>query len=359
MIVSITRLGAVLLTGVLLAPQVAFARMNYRRLLKDLPDAEAVERPLITRAIGRSHRKRAMRALLIRFGDQALPIPERASLATALGDLGYEDALPALVSQWSGMLNRRFQARSLPPEEEAFRASVVTAIGKTAEPKDQEALGVLRRAALDEDKGVALAALEGLGRLRDLKSFETIARLVRGDDADLSRAATRALAGLGDDKSEQLLRVRLESTVGRERIEAALSLGLMRRKIGALTLDGFLEEVDGPYEDGITAAAALAELGHTSGLAYLSEILKPPVGELRDVAIDALGASRAPRAILPLASVLDDCDASTRLRVIRALERIGGDRAAFELRRRRKDGEPQAQDLIRRSRARLGDYVLP
>ncbi|PCI36736.1 MAG: hypothetical protein COB53_08525, partial [Elusimicrobia bacterium] len=186
-----------------------------------------------------------------------------------------------------------------------------------------------------------------------------LTRLLKSDDAGLSRAAARSLAGLGHEEVEVLLRARLDSKHAGNRIDAAFALGLMQERIGVMTLDGFLEEVDGPYADGVSAAGALAELGRTNGLAYLAELLKPSDKKWRNAAIDALGASKAPRAILPLAALLEDPSPATRLRVIEALETVGGDRAAFELRRQRDDSEPEVRRAIRFARARLGDYVLP
>ncbi|PCI40711.1 MAG: hypothetical protein COB53_00005, partial [Elusimicrobia bacterium] len=163
--ISMRRLVVMLLAAAFLAPKSVDARMNYRRLLLDLPVSEAPERPLIIRALGNSRRKKSMRALLNRLNDLSLPVSERRALVEALGDLGYEKALFSLVAEWARLLERRFKLRTLPEEEEGLRASVVLAVGKVARSGDQEALGVLRRAVVDDERDVVLAAAVGLGRV--------------------------------------------------------------------------------------------------------------------------------------------------------------------------------------------------
>jgi HEAT repeat protein len=351
--------AAVALAGLIAFPATASARVNYRRLLKDLPQASAGEKPLMIRAIGRSKRKRAMRALLPLFEREDTPPDEKRVLALALGDLGYAHSVPALVRAWDSLLTAGLTAGADSGESAEFRAAVVRAIGRSAKPGDVRALSVVRRGLADPQAGVALAAIAAAGRMRDEASVDALSVHLERGDRGRSRAAAEALAGIGGERVARLLRARLDSAEGPGRVDAAYALALIGRRIGTLTLDGFLEEVEGPYAEGIAAARDLAALGRTNGLAYLVSIVRDRESGFFAAAVEALGDSGSPRAILPLAEVLESEDPAVRALAIEALGRIGGDRAAFELRRRRNDSDPVLRVRIREVRAELGDYALP
>lgn len=306
------------------------------------------------RAIGTSRRRKAVSALLARFSDRAAPFGERLALVEALGELGYREAAAPLSAEWERLLGSAPE-----PDLDRLRAAVVRALGKTAEKGGAGALAAVRRGMLDRSREVSAAAIESAGRLQDEESIGRLSEFLKGDDEVRSAAAAGALAAIGGAGAEELLRERLASAPPRGRVDAAFALARLGRKIGVLTLDGFLEEVAGPYPDGIAAAGALAALERTQGIAYLVSIVNAGPGEHFDAAVRALGESGSPRAILPLADLLGRPEASVRAAAVAALGGVGGDRAAFELRRKKDDPDPALREEIRRTRALLGDYVLP
>ena len=348
-----------LLTGVLLLPAAAGARINYRRLLKDLPEAPTVEKPLMIRAIGVSRRRKAAIQLAPRLLDSALPAPQRRALVEALGQLAYREASGPLVVEWERLLGAAVSEEEGDRELQRLRGAVALAIGRTAEEGNAAALAAVRRGIHDAASEVALASIEAAGRMRDAGSIPVFAALLGGSDDLRAGAAADALGRIGGKEAERLLRERLTTGSSSGRVAAAYALARMGRRIGVLTLDGFLEEVVGPYADGIAAAGALAALEKTRGIAYLAAILNAGPGEHFFAAVRALGRSGSPRAVLPLAGLLGSPDEGVRAAAVAALGAVGGDRAAFELRRRKDDPDPALRATIRETRALLGDYVLP
>ena len=339
-------------------PPAASARVNYKRLLKEIPTAAEKERPLMIRALGRSRRKKAEPFLLDRLAAVS-PVAETAAVASALGELGYAEAAGPLAALWERLLDSHGVPASRGPEADALRAAVAEGLAKTAPAGNMRAAAALRRGAVDPDPRIVRAALSGLGRLRDEGAIALASSRLGSADGGVSRAAAEALAAIGGEQAESALRSGRESSDPRTRVAAACGLGRLGVKVGFVILDGFLEEVEGANLDGIAAASCLAGLGKTNGLSYLVSAARAPDSALRLEAIAALGESGSERAVLPLSELLLRPDPAVRRAVVRALESLGGDRAAFQLRRLRGDPDQELREAARRARAALGDYEAP
>ncbi|MFH1726121.1 MAG: HEAT repeat domain-containing protein [Elusimicrobiota bacterium] len=343
---------------ILSAPGTAFARFSLGRLLKEL-DAGAApvsERLLMIRALGGSRRRKATRALGERLDTAGGDPRITAAIVRALGELGYMDATDPLLEAWEYILERRFRKADLPAGFQSLRAELVRALGKIG---DIKAVPALRRGMIDGDPLVVRRALEGLARLKDGKSAEYMIHLLSGPDEDVSRAAYEALGELGGQEAGRALRAALESPKSPDRVMAAYGLARMGEAIGVLKLDGYIEEVEGAYREGLLAAGYLARLGRDNGVDYLAGVAGDKESEFRPLAIEVLGESGASRAALPLAALLDDEDAGTRRLAARALGRLRGRRAVAALKRAADDPDADVRAEVRAALASRGYYSPP
>lgn len=325
-------------------------------LAAELERAPEAERVLILRALGGTGKKAAAEPLLKAFAAQAGRPELAAAAAAALGQVGDLEAADELLRGWERLMDLRFSRGSLPPEVHRLRAAIAEALGKLG---DIKALPALRRGMIDEDPLVARRSVEALGRLRDRHSVEWIARLASGPDEETSALAYEALGAIGNDKATEVLRSALESGGPRLRVLAAYGLARAKEKVGLLRLEGFLEEVEGEYPEGVLAAYYLTRLGETQGLDYLVRILENPKSRFRAAAASALGQSGDSRAALPLSERAGDPDPELRLRVAEALGVLGGGRARGALKKLKSDSSPAVRAAARAALADMGEYEPP
>lgn len=324
-------------------------------MAKELAGAPASEKTLMIRALGASGKQRGVKRLLEDFDVRSLDAGEAGTYARALGDSRLQSATDPLLSAWEHLEGVKLGSSVLSSEVSSLRADIAAALAEIA---DIKAIPVLRRAMSDEDARVVRAALEGLGRLKDARSADWIINLSGSADADTARAALEALGELGGEKAEAALLRAAEGTRPELRVAAAYSLARLGRARGFLLLDGFLEEVDGAYPEGLLAARYLGRLGRLNGIDYLARAGKNADSSLRLVAIEALGGSGDPRAALPLAELSGDSDAPVRLAAVLALWKVGTPRAVRALKRAaKKDADAGVRSAAREALAALGRYV--
>jgi HEAT repeat protein len=126
-----------------------------------------------------------------------------------------------------------FLSATLSSEHSSLRRAALAALSTLGSPA---ALEPMAMALTDEEAEVRLAAVRGLGRLRDASGvplgFAALSALVaRGEDAELRAAAVRALGELGDERALPVLAqsVKGEPRVAVAALEALSSLPVARR----------------------------------------------------------------------------------------------------------------------------------
>jgi len=148
-------------------------------------------------------------------------------------------------------------------------------------------------ALTDEEAEVRLAAVRGLGRLRDADGiplgFAALSALVaRGDDAELRAAAVRALGELGDERALLVLAacVKGEPRVAVAALEALSVLPLARR------IDLVTPALAHSDPDVVKAALrALAADSEASAAGHLARGLDHASREVRRLAAELMGRS--------------------------------------------------------------------
>lgn len=229
--------------------------------------------------------KAEFEALLARV-DPAVPdAAAGAAVCRALGRSGRPEAVEPLLKVWDALLERKFHRFGLPPELEAVRAEAAEALGLLG---DIKAVPVLRRGLIDDDKAVAARSAAALARLGDAGSVPALARLAEGPDDSLARTALEALGALGGPAAEEALRKGLESPRPALAVTAAYGLGLQKRVVGRLRLEGWLEESAEPTAEGVLAAEYLGRLGERSGVEFLLKTAREGPDGLKAPAAEAL-----------------------------------------------------------------------
>lgn len=290
-------LYAILLQGLLRWWQV-------RRDIDDAISGVALDPDMAVR-LGR----RACRPLLTAWQQPDLPAATRANMATALGRIGHERAIPALEAA--------AQDHAAPAE---VRAASLLALGRIGGP---DAARVLAAVLLDDDDVAAAraAAAEALGLLKD-------------------PAATPALL-------EKLRRVqaadrrKMDSPEVRKAVAAALGEHLTRRRAAA---------GDDPAAD-VERAVGLLLCGEGQ-----RSLLQDAYLRVRNRAATAVGRLGDPRALAPLTALVQENENPKLLQAgAEALGRLLGTLPAAV--RDGEEGQAAVKELVRRLKESENDSV--
>lgn len=309
---------------------------------------------MMIRALGAGRKKKAVLALLKRFDFKAASALDAALIARALGASQRQEATDALLEAWAYIDLERLRSPALSAGHQALLLEIPKALGAIA---DIKAIPALRKGLADFNGRIAESSVSALGRLKDGRSVDWMIRLAESADKDVSRAACEALAEIGGENARAALLKIASSPDHAGRVAAAYGLARLGQRRGSLLLDGYLEEVEKPYPEGVLAAYYLTRLGKMSGLDYLVRVCEDKSSELRSMGIEALGRSKEPRAALPLTELLSEGDTNARLMSVRALGELGGSRALHALKRAwKKDENKGVRGAAHSALADLGKY---
>lgn len=320
--------------------------------------------------IGRAHHLPATGPDAIRALVDALregPAELHASAATSLSYIASPAALPALL----------VLARS---DRGPTRSEIVRAIGATlrAQPDhpDPAARQLLRALVDDASIKVSLAAIAGLAAAHSLDDAPLLRTLLDQAAADRRRAAAWALGEIHDTGAIDALAAALSSKDDRLAGDAAWALGEILAGHGAdgkppappvadpragAIADRWLHLIQrGGWAAGINSAAGLARLLWALPAPARAELLTPPRREAllarsfhksRLVRINlalayaALGDDDAVKQLAAL--VKDDPSPHVRAAAVRALQRIGGPKAAAALQPAADDADPGVREAVK------------
>jgi HEAT repeat protein len=273
----------------------------------------------------------------------------RAAAATALARLEEDAALPPLIralddaDPWV----RYFALRSIGAFENATAAPAV--------------VKVLER---DRAGQVRLAAIDALGRLDPPDAVTILQPLTVSSDADLARAAIRALGHIKDARAQPILASLGRAAEAWRRLEAVAAIGVRGGAEAASTLQ-WVAAADTEADVSGAAIAALAVIGSRGGPDAISAItalialtaerairetviaslaglpahrigdvasgLGHPSPDVRRAVIEALGRMRRPDASGWVERALEDAVPAVRAAAVGELRRLGSRTAAKTL----------------------------
>ena len=197
----------------------------------------------------------------------------RTSAAWALGEIESPKAIPALRP-------------ALRDGQASVRAAAADALGDIESPDPAEDLE--RLVANDPDRRVRLEAIEALGDIEVPRSAGTLAKVLEGNDLELSIAAVEAIGNL-DDLSEapaQLVRAASAPDPALRHV-VAHALAEIADPSTVPTLTRLLTDAD--REVRLAAVQGLGEIGAQEAAPALTKALADADPEIRRAAAEALG----------------------------------------------------------------------
>jgi PAS domain S-box-containing protein len=275
--------------------------------------------------------------------------PVRAAAAAALARVEESQALTPLL-------------RALGDRDPWVRYFALRSVGTFENPAVLPAVFEL----LERDPAgqVRLAAIDALGRLDAPDAVTSLQALSVSPEADLARAAIRALALTNDARAKPALESLIRAAEAWRRLEAVVAIGarggaeaastlqwvaaadtdrdVVRATIGALALMGSREGADGT--SAIRALIALTAeptrrenvVSSLAGLpsrqiGHLAAGLHHPSPDVRRATIEALSRMRHPQASEAIERALEDAVPGVRATAVAELRRLGGRHAARKL----------------------------
>jgi HEAT repeat protein len=239
------------------------------------------------------------------------------------------------------------QIAALEDEDWAIREEAATMLGTFRDPR---AVGPLVSMLRDRDRAVRDAAIGALLAIGE-SAVMPLGACLSDPELTVQELASSVLATIADARVLTQLMAALSSPDWIVRMHAAKALGRIRDPEAVGPLVGLLQDkVKAVREEASTALAAIGDAALSSLLAALTH------GEwlVRLHAVEALGKTRSPEAVLPLLSALfNDQDRAVREDAVRALGQIGDARAVEFLMTVMK--EPGLRPLAVEALGQIGD----
>jgi len=280
------------------------------------------------------------------YGDEAALEPLVAALsdenpelrqcaAMALGELGSDRAVPALV-------------RALNDRDRAVQWFATTSLAKLGEPAVKALLEELRS---DDEEGVAGAAMT-LGRMREARAVAPLLGLLSSPDLYVREQAIEALVAIGKPSIGALVKA-LGSDDPFVKKSAVVALGRLADTEAAAALVKLLGDRDLVARH--YAVVALRGMG-PGVYDVLAEALASRDPATQKGACEILGYVRDPRAMKPVAALLDAGDESVRWTAAKTLGAIDGKYAVANLVRALQDPSPRVREVTVLALGKIGDF---
>jgi HEAT repeat protein len=318
-------------------------------LIDWLIDSDAKTRAIAADALGDIGGPRATQALTRSLGDSDPAVRQRTVRALGkIGTRGHREVVAALLPR-------------LDDEKAEVRREAIEQLEQLG---DRRAVIPIVSRFADTSREVAKAAARAAGKLGDRSAVHALIRIIGDSDETLRRVAVQSLGQLGATEAIDALvqQLRLEGTdayLG----SVAYALGTIARRqdAGQAGQDALLalaqslsnQRMRAAAVEGLRAAgpravpslvAQLSRRGHTgtsavsSAIALLSEVgdagaTDALIAELErgrvtaPLVLKALGATRDPRALIPVLTSVSSPEEETRVAAMRALHSLLGDDA--------------------------------
>lgn len=272
---------------------------------------------------------------LARAGASALPALLRAlqdedgyvrnGAAIALGKIGNADAAEPLIAA----LRWRDDRVYADDEDREARISAATALGKLRVAAASLPLMTELDAVLKTDLTLASYIVEALGEIGNDQAISTLASLVDHPDFDIQKAASYALAQMGTEGTDILLRI-ASDCARKGRVSAVKALGMKKVEAASPVLERILtDENDDKLVRG-QAAQALGRIGSApTVLPLLLSTLQGRERELRSSALLGLAFLHDAAAFESIVAQLGSPD--LRYIAVVALGELGDMRACERL----------------------------
>jgi HEAT repeat protein len=206
--------------------------------MNDLRSKNPQIREQAARQSGQQRDHRAVEALIQCLTDRVVRV--QVAAAEALGNIGDERAIPALIASLNGDTYRLTEGDGSPGTYFEILKSAAFALGKIGSDPARQAL--LERYKSSDGSAVA-AAVVGLGQIKDEHGLELILAALRHRDHFVRLHAARVLGDWGDRRAVKPLITALKDTVWVVQIAAAESLGTLRDARAAQSLQAIYQDV--------------------------------------------------------------------------------------------------------------------
>ncbi|MEZ4709077.1 MAG: HEAT repeat domain-containing protein [Caldilineaceae bacterium] len=256
--------------------------------------------------------------------------------ASALGSLRHDDALQPLVN-------------ALNDGDNNVRRNAASALGSL---RHDDALQPLVNALNDEDRGVRWSAASALGSLRHNDALQPLVNALNDDDRSVRGSAADALGRLGHNDAIQPLVNALNDEDSGVRWRAAEALGSLGHNDALQPLVNALNGQSSIVRE--SAADALGRLGHNDAIQPLVNALNDGDSSVRESAASALGNLRHEDALQPLVNALNDEDSGVRRSAANALGSLRHDDALQPLVNALNDGDSGVRWSAADALSRLG-----
>jgi HEAT repeat protein len=303
-----TVVGVAAAAAVLALPTAALRPWSEARreaeLTAELTSASAAARRDAAWSLGALGSRRAREPLTTALEDR--DAATRGVAAWALGKLGDRDAVPALVA-------------ALRDPDANVREMAVLALGDLG---DRRAVPALAPLASDPEHGVRSVMTVALKRIGGEQAAEALARLVRSDPDGHTRVmAAAALRKVEGSRRVAVLEAALRDAEPDVRAVAAYALETIGSRASVPALLAALEQETDPdvQESLLQALGASKDPRATAGLV---RVLGDSVPRVREAAARVLGALGDERAVAALIAASRDSDHEVRLTAVWALDAL-------------------------------------
>lgn len=272
-------------------------------LIIRLNDPDAQIRKAVIEALGQLKDLRTLDLLLHRLGDSDAEV--REVTAKALANFGTPKILDVFISQ-------------LEHSDWRIRKAAVEGLSVM---KTSKSLESLFKKINDPDSEVRKAVVTALGNLGNTKALTPLIRRLKDSHAEVREAAAEALGNLGSPLAVEDILLCFHDKVGKVREAAAIALG----KLGdEKTLEPLLEIAEDSETDVRQAVAeALGNLHSSRTKQILLERLREPEWWKKEIAAIALGKLGTPDVVEHLLTGLDDPDWHIRVAMADGLRSLG------------------------------------
>ncbi len=311
-------------------------RYNPNRLAKLFEDSSVAKAQLIE--ILSAHSDRLDPELLLRYAAK-LDAADHGALFRVIETIADESLV-------SGLLKRTTAA------DPSLRAHVTQLLARFPGPQTAAAL---EERLSDDNRGVRMAALEGLARSEHKPELATLTALLRDPDLGIQARAIDAVIRMNDPNTiDHLLPILRDESeyVRRAGVEVLNDIA-----DASLVSDLLFVLRDDDWWVRERAADALARIGGPRVVDAMLVLIRNDDEFVRRTAIEVINSSRDPRAYDHLIAALEDEDWWVKERAVDALTALGAKSAVPNLLRLLRSDE-HARTTVLRALASLGDATV-
>jgi HEAT repeat protein len=295
------RATALLLAGVLLAPEAGAAKPSFADLVANLKSPTAKTRAEAAAALGKSRRREAIAPLSALVRDPEVKV--RLEVVKALGQIRDLEAVPALVTALQdgepqireealGTLVELYADRDRSGPVERFLDTFSDEYDRASVPPlsavDPSVITALATALRDEQKSIRQEAALALGILDGRAAIRELQAALQDPDAGVRGAAATAIGKIGTEADGRALIPLLGDESADVKNRSLQALGTLRvREAGPALREAFEANRRNAY--GLRVLSCLSRIADPAQADLFRELLQDPDPDRRRLAIEGLG----------------------------------------------------------------------